>query len=180
MYTLKVLYLTESTASLTCGNREILKAITLPGGKESKYTSLLPSLCSTRTNYEKKKYKSWLSLVFMTVLYYDWKKTSQYQEWQVNTYIRRHTCDCSTVKCSWISTTWLSSPLIKSELLIYSSVPTFTRVRPSNIISSIFPKRTRKRDLFKLSKYYNRLNSNTLHINHVVEVWTCWWPRENL
>ncbi len=45
-------YLTEATASFTCGNREILNAITLPGGKESKYTSLLPSLYSTRTNYE--------------------------------------------------------------------------------------------------------------------------------
>ena len=45
-------YLTESTASLTCGNKEILKAITLPGGKESKYTSRLPSVRSTRTNYQ--------------------------------------------------------------------------------------------------------------------------------
>jgi hypothetical protein len=42
-YKNNIYYLTESTASFTCGNKEILNAITLPGGNESKCTSLLLS-----------------------------------------------------------------------------------------------------------------------------------------
>lgn len=67
--------------------------------------------------------------------------------------LMKHTCDCSTGRCSCISTAWVSRPFMKSGFLIYPSIPTFITVRPSNIISSIFPKEE-KRKRSELRKNY--------------------------